>query len=84
LLLIGGLIEVEGILEVEGPMEVEAEVEGPVMVQKLLEKLKGLVVVVVERMVLTVLQKVVVMLGFEVVGEQPLFGLIIAFLLIKY
>lgn len=83
MLLLEGLIEVEGILEVEGLVEVEAEVEGPLMVQELLEELEVLVVVV-ERMVLTVLQEVVIMLGFEVVGEPSLLGLVFAFLLIKY
>jgi len=80
LLLSEGLIEVEGILEVEGLVEVEAEVEGPVMVQGLLEELEG-VVVVVERMVS---KEVVIMLGFEVVGDPSLLGLVFAFLLIKY
>jgi len=78
LLLLEGLIEVEGKLEVEGLVEVEAEVEGPLMGE--LEVL----VVVVERMVLTVLQEVVIMLGFEVVGEPSLLGFVFAFLLIKY
>jgi len=83
-LLLEGLIEVEGILEMEGLVEVEAKVEGSLMVQELLEELEG-VVVVVERMVLTVLlHEVVIMLGFEVVGEPSLLGLVFAFLLIKY
>lgn len=83
-MLLEGLIEVEGILEMEGLVEVEAKVEGSLMVQELLEELEG-VVVVVERMVLTVLlHEVVIMLGFEVVGEPSLLGLVFAFLLIKY